>query len=188
MKRYIVDACVKAANSKGCGDAVGVLRGTLFLADEPMSMDELVEETGYSKSTVSSNMSLLENLGTARRVVTPGDKRYHYIPVTDPDSLKKAMLGNVRNEIQLIMVALDMTEKEIVKNGPASEVILERIASIRHFYRQTDRLLDLVSRYTTDELIELLEKEVGNNLLLSQFFGILPESIPHLPSFVPMSF
>jgi len=35
---------------------------------------------------------------------------------------------------------------------------LNRINSIRHFYRQTDRLLDLVSRYTTDELIELLER------------------------------
>jgi len=159
LKRYIIDACVKSANSKGCGDAVGVLRGTLFLADEPMSMDELVEETGYSKSTVSSNMSLLENLGLARRQVKPGDKRYHYIPVTDHDSLKKAMLGNVRNEIQNIMVALDLTEKELACKGPASEAILERIAKIRYFYRQTDRLLDLVSRYTTDELIELLEKE-----------------------------
>jgi HTH-type transcriptional regulator, glycine betaine synthesis regulator len=159
LKRYIIDACVKSANSKGCGDAVGVLRGTLFLADEPMSMDELVEETGYSKSTVSSNMSLLENLGLARRLVKPGDKRYHYIPVTDHDSLKKAMLFNVRNEIQNIMIALDLTEKELVPKGPASEEILVRIANIRHFYKQTDKLLDLVSRYTTEELIELLEKE-----------------------------
>lgn len=159
LKRYIIDACVKSANSKGCGDAVGVLRGTLFLADEPMSMDELVEETGYSKSTVSSNMSLLENLGLARRLVKPGDKRYHYIPVTDHDSLKKAMLANVRNEILNIMVALDLTENELVSEGRATEAVSARIAKIRHFYRQTDRLLDLVSRYTTDELISILEKE-----------------------------
>jgi HTH-type transcriptional regulator, glycine betaine synthesis regulator len=158
LKRHIVDACVKAANSKGYGDAVGVLRGTLFLEDEPMSMDQLVEETGYSKSTVSSNMSLLENQGVARRIVTPGDKRYHYIPVTDSDSLKKAMMVNVRNEIHLIMTALDMTEKELIKDDLASESILDRINRIRHFYRQSDKLLDLVSRYTTDELIELLEK------------------------------
>ena len=161
MKRYIIDACVKAADSKGYGDAVGVLRGTLFLAEEPMSMDRLVEETGYSKSTVSSNMGLLENLGLARRLVTPGDKRYHYVPVTDPDSLKKAMLSNVRNEIQLITGALDMTEKELKAGEPASESILEKIASIRHFYRQTNKLLDLVSRYTTDELIDLLERQMN---------------------------
>ncbi len=159
LKRYIVDACVRGANSKGYGDAVGVLRGTLFLASEPMSMDQLVEETGYSKSTVSSNMSLLENLGLARRVVTPGDKRYHYVAVTDHDSLKKAMLANVRNEIQLILAALDMTEKDIIASKSASKAILDKISNIRYFYRQSDRLLELVSRYTTDELIELLEKE-----------------------------
>ncbi len=158
LKRHIIEACVKAANNKGYSDAVGVLRGTLFLAEEPMSMDRLVEETGYSKSTVSSNMGLLENLGLVRRLVTPGDKRYHYVPVRDPDSLKKAMLSNVRAEIQLIMVALEMTEKELKAGEPSSGSIMEMMASIRHFYRQTDKLLDLVSRYTTDELIDLLER------------------------------
>ena len=158
LKRHIIEACVKSANNKGYSDAVGVLRGTLFLAEEPMSMDRLVEETGYSKSTVSANMGLLENLGLVRRLVTPGDKRYHYVPVRDPDSLKKAMLSNVRAEIQLIMGALEMTEKELKAGEPSSESIMEKMASIRHFYKQTDKLLDLVSRYTTDELIDLLER------------------------------
>ena len=162
LRRHIVDACIKAASNTGLSDAVGVLRGTLFLADEPMSMDELVSETGYSKSTVSSNMSLLENLGLARRVVIPGDKRYHYSPVTDPDSLKKAMLINVRNEILLLMAALDRTEKDIDSDDSSSRAILERIDSIRQYYIQTDRLLDLISKYTTEELIELLEKD-GND-------------------------
>ncbi len=157
MRRYIIDACIKAANNKGCCDAVGVLRGTLFLEREPMSMDRLVEETGYSKSTVSSNMSLLENLGLVRRVVTPGDKRYHYVPVTDPDSMKRAMLVNIKNEVQLISSALDQTEKDIKGREAEAEGIMERIDSIRHFYKQTEHLLDLVASYNTDELIELLE-------------------------------
>jgi len=169
QRRHIVDACIKAASNKGLSDAVGVLRGTLFLASEPMSMDELVAETGYSKSTVSANMSLLENLGLARRVVIPGDKRYHYSPVTDPDSLKKAMLINVRNEILLLMAALDKTEKDIERDvekpigtDSSSKAVLEKISRIRQFYAQTDRLLDLVSQYTTEELIALLEKN-GND-------------------------
>jgi DNA-binding transcriptional regulator GbsR (MarR family) len=107
-------------------------------------------------------MSLLENLGLARRVVIPGDKRYHYSPVTDPDSLKKAMLINVRNEILLLMAALDRTEKYIDTDDSSSRAILKRIDSIRQYYIQTDRLLDLISKYTTEELIELLEKD-GND-------------------------
>ncbi len=154
----MIDACVKAASNKGCCDAVGVLRGTLFLETEPMSMDRLVEETGYSKSTVSSNMNLLETLGLARRVVIPGDKRYHYVLVTDPDSLRKAMLVHIKNEIQLILGALDRTEKDLKESGRELEEISKRIESIRHFYRQTERLLNLLARHTTDELVEILEK------------------------------
>ena len=67
------------------------------------------------------------------------------------------MMANVKAEIQLIMSALDRTEKDLKAGGRAQDATLEKIASIRHFYSQTDRLLDLVSRYTTEELIELLE-------------------------------
>ena len=158
MKVYMVDACVKVANNYGCSDAVGVLRGTLFLADRPVSMDELVEETGYSKSTVSSNMSMLERQGLARRVVIPGDKRYHYVPVTDPDSLKKEMIINMRQEMQVIIAAMNRTEEDLRACEHVSEAALERIDKARRFYMQTDRLLDLISRYDTEGLIDLLQR------------------------------
>jgi len=161
LKRHMVDACVKVANSCGCCDAVGVLRGTLFLADGPQSMDQLVEDTGYSKSTVSSNMSTLERQGQAKRVIIQGDKRYHYIPVDDPDSLKKDHLSNKRQEVQSIMAALDRTEKDLRAYDNVSSATLERIERVRRFYRQMDRLLELISKYNTEELIELLEREMG---------------------------
>ena len=156
MKRYMVDACVKVANSYGCCDAVGVLRGTLFLADRPISMDELVDETGYSKSTVSANMSTLERQGLAKRVVIPGDKRYHYIPISDPDSLKKEMLINLRQEMQVIIAAMNRTEEDLRDCEHVSEAALYRIDRARRFYMQTDQLLDLMSQYNAEELIEIL--------------------------------
>jgi HTH-type transcriptional regulator, glycine betaine synthesis regulator len=158
LKIYMVDACVRVANSCGCSDAVGVLRGTLFLAEGPVSMDELVEETGYSKSTVSSNMSTLERRGLVRRVVIPGDKRYHYIPVTDPDSLKKEMIISMRSEMQVIMAAMNRTEEELRSCEHVSQAALERIDKARRFYMQMDKLLDLISRYNTEGLIDLLQR------------------------------
>jgi DNA-binding transcriptional regulator GbsR (MarR family) len=158
LKRYMVDACVKVANSYGCCDAVGVLRGTLFLADRPISMDELVEETGYSKSTVSSNISTLERQGLVRRVIIPGDKRYHYIPVTDPDSLKKELIANMRQEMQVIIAAMNRTEETLRAREHVSSASLDGIDKARRFYMQTDLLLDLISRYNTEELIVLLQR------------------------------
>lgn len=159
LKIHMIDAFVKVANSCGCSDAVGVLRGTLFLADRPVSMDELVEKTGYSKSTVSANMSTLERQGLAKRVIVPGDKRYYYIPVTEPESLKKEMLINMRNEMQIIIAAMNRTQEDLKANGYASEAALDRIDRARSFYTQTDRLLELISRHSIEELICLLQKD-----------------------------
>jgi DNA-binding transcriptional regulator GbsR (MarR family) len=157
LKRYMVDACVKVASCSGLCDAVGVLRGTLFLAGEPVSMDALVEETGYSKSTVSANMSTLERQGLAKRVIVPGDKRYYYIPVTDPDSLKKEMITNMRQEMQIIIAAMNRTEEDLKDCAHASQTAVERVDRARRFYQQMDVLLNLISQYNTEELIELLE-------------------------------
>jgi len=159
LKKHIVDACIKVANAKGLSDASGVLRGSLFLALNPMSMDQLVEETGYSKSTVSANMSLLENLGMVKRIVIPGDKRYYYAAVTDTDSLRTVMLSNLKNEIQLILGAIDLTERDLNVSLIKAPSIRERLSNIRHFYEQTLKLIDLMAKHTMDELIEFLEKE-----------------------------
>jgi len=163
LKRHMVDACVKVANSSGCSDAVGVLRGALILAEGPVSMDELVEETGYSKSTVSANMSTLERLGLAKRVIVPGDKRYYYLAVSDPDSLKKEMIINMRQEIQLVIAAINRTEEDLKSSLSSSAQTTERVHLARSCYQHLDRLLDLISRYDIGELITLLEQGIKNN-------------------------
>lgn len=158
LNRYILNACVKIASSRGYSDAVGVLRGTLFLADEPMDLDALADETGYSKTTVRTNIRVLENQGLVRRVVTPGDKRYRYILVTDQNSLRQAMLANMKSEIQMVLEALDLTQRCLPAGDHDAETIREKISSMKLFYRQSDQLLDLLSRYTAREVIELLQR------------------------------
>jgi len=160
LKRHMVDACVKMANNAGRCDAMGVLRGTLFLADGPISMDQLVESTGYSKSTVSSNMAAVERMGHVNRGVVPVDKRYYYLPVMEQESLKRALIVNMRQDMQILISALDRTEADLRAETEGSPAALEKIDKSRSFYRQTDKLLDLISRYNTDELIELLQREL----------------------------
>lgn len=157
-KRHIIDACVQSAKIKGYSDACGVLRGTLFLSDEPLSLDDLAKGTGYSKSTVCLNMNLLENLGIAQRIVIPGDKRSWYVSVSDPNSIKATLLTNIKKEAQIILNALDQAERELASCGAEMKKTRSKIASMRHFYKQTDELLGLIREFTTEELIDLLRK------------------------------
>jgi DNA-binding transcriptional regulator GbsR (MarR family) len=157
-KRHIIDACVQCAKIKGYSDACGVLRGTLFLADLPMSLDDLVEKTGYSKSTISVNMNLLENLGLVKRVIVPRDKRSRYTTISDPNSMKSILLSNIKKEVQLVRDALDLTERDLLTCEVQAEHLKAKVATLTHFYRQIDELLSLIGRFTAEELIELLSK------------------------------
>lgn len=163
VSKPILDACIQAANAKGWKDAVGVLHGTLFLACEPMSLDELAQETGYSKTTVRLNMNLLSDLGLVRRVLVPKERRFMYLLETNSVAMRSAMMANMKSEVKEMLAALDFTEKYLDQSTSSletadRETTRRRICEIRRFYEQENRLLNLLGGYGTEDLIELLER------------------------------
>lgn len=142
--RHIINACIQWASIRGYSDSIGLLRGLTILAKEPVSLDELVQETGYSKSTVSTSMNLLENLGLVERVVIPGDKRHLYTPITDSEIIKINMLDSIDKEMQLFIMALDKSENDISAGGAESRYLLERIASLKQSYEQCKKTIDFL--------------------------------------------
>jgi len=71
------------------------------------------QETGYSKSTVSANMNLLESLGSIKRIVIPGDKRHLYLPIIDPETIRTNMLDTINKEMQIFSEALARAENDL---------------------------------------------------------------------------
>jgi DNA-binding transcriptional regulator GbsR (MarR family) len=164
LKRPIIDACIKSAKKNGWSDAMGILRGTLFLESEPMSLDMLAEKTGYSKTTVRSNMNYLENLGMAIRVVGQVGKEHRYklhrySLVTDPEEMKPAILSAAKEEIHSILQALNQVEKNFKDHSGEAEELSAIMAKTKQFYEEMDKILELMSKYTMKELIEILESK-----------------------------
>ena len=164
LKRPIIDACIKSAQKNGWSDAMGLLRGTLFLESEPMSLDTLAEKTGYSKTTVRSNMNFLENLGMAHRVVDlvgkqRHDKQHRYALETDGEAMRPVVLSAVRDEIHSILRALNQVEKNLAANSSEAEKTSEIMRKTRQFYEEMDRVMELMNHYTLKELIEVLESK-----------------------------
>lgn len=165
-KRCMIDASIKMANMMGHSDAAGALMGSLHLADGPLSMDELVEMTGYSKSTVSTNMNLLENHGFVRRMRKPGDKRNYYIPphgVHGIDDTFKAGNEKMKQFMQIHIDAIGEAEKilEGVEGSDEADRLRRLFSSMKEDCARTRRLIELISPFTIDELIEILEREVA---------------------------
>ncbi len=160
-KRCIVDSGVQVAKMWGMSDAAGALRGALILADGPMSMDELVEVTGYSKSTVSTNMTFLEDQGVVRRVRKPGDKRNYYVAMQNIDEAFKAENEKIKQIMHIHLVAIDEAESILEDAERSGEVerLRRRFVSMREECAKARKLIDLVEPFTMDELIEIMDKE-----------------------------
>lgn len=156
VRRHIVNACIQWARIKGYSDSIGFLRGLAVSAKEPVSLDELVQETGYSKSTVSSNMNLLESMGLVKRIVIPGDKRHIYAPIIDPKIIMTNMLDTINKEIQLFCEALEKTENELKAGGDEVRSLRERVATLKHSYEQSKKKIDILRTQSLDEIQELL--------------------------------
>lgn len=144
IRRHIVNACIHWARIKGYSDSAGFLRGLAISAKGPMSLDDLVQETGYSKSTVSSNMNLLENLGLVKRIVIPGDKRHLYAAIIDPEIIRTNMTDTITKEMQFFCEALNRTESEILAGRDEGKYLLERIVSLRQSYELGKKTIDIL--------------------------------------------
>ena len=163
LKKPIIDACIRYAKKNGWSDAMGILRGTLFLESGPLSLDELAKKTGYSKTTVRSNMVVLENLGMARRVVDPVGKQHRYKQhryalETDVEAIWPLILSSERDETRSILQAINLAEKKLEPHSPDAENMGAVIARQRQFYEEMNRTFELMGKYTLKEIIEILEK------------------------------
>jgi len=172
LKKPIIDACIKSAQKNGWSDAMGLLRGALFLESEPLSLDALAERTGYSKTTIRTNMSYLENLGLVRRAVGPTGGQHHskqhrYLLVSDAESMRQVILSAAKEEANLILQALLQVErtldkenlKEDLKEDLKEEALAANLGKEIQFYEEMSRILNLMSRFSSKELIEIMERE-----------------------------
>lgn len=172
IKMPLVEACIKSAKRNGWGDAMGLIRGILFLESEPMSLDELAEKTGYSKTTLRSNLNSLENFGLVTRVVSPLGKQHRYKQhryalQTDSEAMRLVVLSTAREEIRLILQALNQVEKNLEARGVVAENMGLMMSKTRHFYEEMDRVMELMNQFTLNEIIEILEKNINERSTLS---------------------
>ena len=76
--RQFIERMGLAIERMGLARTFGRLFGLLMVADEPMSLDDMVDRLGVSKASVSTNARACEELGLARRVGVRGDRKDYY--------------------------------------------------------------------------------------------------------------
>jgi DNA-binding transcriptional regulator GbsR (MarR family) len=86
----------------GVSITFGRLFGLLLVSDGPLSLDEIADDLGISKSGASVAARELERAGVIRRHGTPGSRRIAYEAVDDMEPVFNATFTRVRDSLSLL--------------------------------------------------------------------------------------
>lgn len=136
----------------GVSPLIGRLYAVLFLAPEPMSLEDLAAAVGAAKSTVSVALRKLLAARAVRRLPPKNDRRDFYEAVADPWELFADWARfYLRPEAEMWRESGEALQRAIdtgadAPEEPARRVLLARIESMRGFLDVFEQLLSSVER------------------------------------------
>lgn len=131
----------------GLPKSVGEIYGLLFISQDALSLDDLVERLQISKGSASQGLKFLRNLGAVHN--EERERKTYYTPELN---LKKLVGGFIKEEIgphmksgeQKLSYITATVEKEITSEN--EEFYQERLEKMGRWSKQAKIILPLVQR------------------------------------------
>ena len=130
------------ADSFGLPRSVALIYGTLFLAENPLPVSKIIEESGLSKGSVSSGLRFLERVGFIHLVVEPSDRRTFYRPEL---SMRRLAAGLIEENFTPALKRGETLLGEVAKNSELSDHLKTRLASLQTWNKTALGLLPALS-------------------------------------------
>ena len=135
----------------GFPKGVGAIFGILYLSATPLSLDELVEQTGLSKGAISTNVRTLSRLGLIHPVNRLGDRKDYYQAETDfYKAIRSILRERQSNEFDRAVASVRETlqKLEAAPGTPDAEhaFLMERVKALKEFFDALDSLNSAVAR------------------------------------------
>src|SRR5438874_6359767 len=132
----------------------GRIFGVLFLADHPLSLDDIAEGLQISKSNVSINIRNLIEWHLVRRVTVPNSRRDHYEAASDFwRVMQEIMERRFRWNIRQVIAACDETARTARADRAGSRAaerervfIQGRLDALRSFAAAVDAGIEAFGR------------------------------------------
>lgn len=142
----------------GVNRSVGQIHGLLYLADRPLTAEEIAEELGLARSNVSTSLKELVAWQLVRRVHVRGDRRDHFEAETDLwEMVTRIAEGRKAREIDPTLAVLRACEAEAASEPAANETSRQRIVAMRAFLEMMDAWSVDIKRVPRGKLVGLLK-------------------------------
>ena len=146
--------------------SIGRLYGTVFFSEDPMTLDEMSEEMGMSKTSMSTGIRSLVDADMVERVWEKGVRKDLY--KTEEDwykSFSTVFIKRWRNATETNLEAIGETEEmlnALKERADHDEVIekvnndLEKLHRARKYY---EWLNEVIALFETGEIFEIVPKK-----------------------------
>jgi DNA-binding transcriptional regulator GbsR (MarR family) len=150
----------------GLPKGMGAIFAVLYLSPSPLSLDEIVQQTGLTKGAISTNVRALARMGLVRPSAKLGDRKDYYEAETDfYKSIRSILKERQNSEFDTAIQSVRETlEKLEAGTGSADEAerqfLLERVRALQSFFDALDGLFNAVIRLESLG-ITTIEKVLG---------------------------
>jgi DNA-binding transcriptional regulator GbsR (MarR family) len=166
-RRRVIDSIGKNMDLYGITLSVGHLYGNMYFKEHPVTLDEMAQTMGMSKTSISTGMRMLTDLKMVDKVWGKGSRKdlYEveqdwYKTLADYFSIKwrKSVEQNV-HALNKSLAELEQLKSEEPENEKLGQVIandVEKITNALAYYRWLSRLIDA---FETGEIFRYIPKD-----------------------------
>jgi len=148
IKRDIYATFADIASSIGYSEIHGRIIAALLVSDKKLSLQELSRETGYSISTISLSLDLLEVLGMIKKIKKVGDRKlYVELQGNLLEGLKRAFLIRIQKDINNTLNKFEEYKNNLkkMKDGEKNSV-LKTLNILEKEVKRVDKYISLLQK------------------------------------------
>lgn len=141
----------------GVNRSVAQIHALLYLAERPMTAEEIADTLGMARSNVSNSLKELALWKLVRRVPLLGDRRDHFEAETDLwQMVTRIAQGRKEREIDPAAAALRACLAEAEDDDRISPVARRRLAEMEDFVRTLNRWYDQMLGVPAPKIMALI--------------------------------
>ena len=142
----------------GVNRSVSQIHGLLYLADKPMTAEDIAETLGMARSNVSNSLKELLSWDLIRRVPVLGDRRDHFEAETDIwEIAARIAAGRKEREIDPALAALRACVSDAATDPAMSRVAAKRLKDMLTFTELVERWYVQMLNVPRPRLIALIK-------------------------------
>ena len=150
IKKDFTEGLSQISRFWGFPKGMGAIFGVLYLSPTPLSLDEIVQETGLTKGAISTEIRSLARMGLVHRSSRLGDRKDYYEAEADFYSAIRSILKERQNSefdraIRSVKETLSSMEENWVEDEEWN-FVYERVQALQDFFDAIDSLTKAVVR------------------------------------------